>query len=83
MTGNLTATVLAAELVHTPGCIDEPLFACIEWMAGGAYFDVQILTDGRLRLKNIAAATVDTDGLILRMDFRLHDDPVLQILAQK
>ena len=67
-----SAGVAAAELVNAAGGVDESLLARIEWVAGGADFDMEVLAQGGPGLERIAATTADDDGRIGGVDFWLH-----------
>ena len=64
-----SAGVAAAELVNAAGSVDESLLARIEWVAGGADFDMEVLAQGGPGLERIAATTTDGDGRIGGVDF--------------
>lgn len=67
-------SVLASELVNTTGSVDDLLLACIEWMASGANFNLQIFAKRRLGFEGIAATAMDGDGLVFGMNIRLHNE---------
>ncbi len=67
------AAIAAAELVNAARRVDESLLARIEWVAGGADFDVKIFTERGAGFKRIAAAAVNFEFGVVGMDFRLHE----------
>jgi hypothetical protein len=64
--------VLLAEFVDATGRVDDFLLARIEGMAVGANFDLQVMTQGRLRLEGIAAGTGHGDFFVFRMRVGFH-----------
>jgi hypothetical protein len=64
--------VLAAELVHAAGGVDDLLLARVERMAVGAHLDLQVMTERRARLERVAARAGDRDLFVLGVNRRFH-----------
>lgn len=64
--------VFLTEFFHPAGGIENLLFAGVERMTLRAYFDMQIPTHGRARLKLIAATASNGNFSVIRMNFRFH-----------
>jgi hypothetical protein len=75
-------TVLAAELVYPPTCIDDLLFAGIERMACRADFDQEVLTERGAGRKLVTAATGDFDIAVVGMNLGFHV-LILRLLLEK
>ena len=70
----LKLSILPAEPLNTPGCINQFLFARKKWVAFGANFNPDILLGGPY-LHRIAACTANRGLKILWMDALLHVKP--------
>lgn len=64
-----TETLL--KFVNTSACVNKLLLTCVERMALGADFDLDILLSG-LGLDNVAASTGNSGLLVIRMDTLSH-----------
>jgi hypothetical protein len=69
---NLADTVLASELVHPTGGIDDFLLTGIERMACRAHFDEEILTQGRTGREFVATAAGNLDITVGGMNLGFH-----------
>jgi hypothetical protein len=65
-------TVLAAEFVYPPACIDDLLFTGVKGMACRADFDEEVLTKRGAGRKFVAAATGDFDIAVGGMNLGFH-----------
>ena len=72
ITTESAACVLLAELVHAAARVDDLLLARIERMTRGTDFDLQIVTERRASLEDVAATARDGDFFVLRMDAGFH-----------
>lgn len=70
-----SATVLAAELVDTPGGVYNLLFARVEGVASGTDFDVYVPPQGGAGSKLVTAAARDLDIVVLGVDSFFHFNP--------
>jgi hypothetical protein len=80
--GGLGAAVTTREFFHTPGGVDEFLFAGKKRMAGGTDADFNV-SFGRAGVINRAAGTNDIGLLIIGMNVRLHVKKQAHNLAVK
>ena len=69
----LLRAVTTSEFINLTGSIKNFLFARIKWVTLGTHVDIHRLTCvSRTRYESVATATVDSDGVILWMDFWFH-----------
>ena len=66
------AGVLLAELVHATTRVHDLLLARVERVAVRADFNLQVLSEGRHRLKGVPAAALHGDHFVLGMNAGLH-----------
>ena len=65
------------ETINTSSGVDDLLLTCIERMAVGTDFQVDILTGGGLRLDDVAAAAVCRDFFVPGVCFGLHGNALI------
>lgn len=65
-------TVFAAEFIDATGRIENLLLAGVERMTNRTNVNMQLVRQGRLGYKFVAAATDDLDIVVLRMDVGFH-----------
>ena len=64
--------VLLAEFVHSAGRVDDLLLARVERMAVRTHFDLQVVSQSRLRLERVAAGAAHVDFLVLGVRIGFH-----------
>ncbi len=77
-----SATVFTSELINTSRSIHDFLLAGVERMAGGADFDMQILTHSGTGSELIAATANHLDLFVFWMDIGFHDTSSVNCQAQ-
>jgi hypothetical protein len=63
--------ILPAEALYASRSVNQPLFAGKEWVANGAYFNVDIALMSRTGLKIVSACAHNPHGGVIGVDFFL------------
>lgn len=71
-------TVLATEFIDPAGCIQDLLFAGVERVTLGTYFDVQFLAKSRTGVEGVTATADDFYLFVIWVCFRLHQVRFIQ-----